>query len=190
MSLNPTSNNSGGSSANLTALFGLQTATAPFVGVATAPADWTIGIQYAAPSTSTLLSDPLALAADASGDIWVVNNPGNTNDSLSELSPNGTPMLTTLAGATQPALGTSTSGNPRNIAIDTLGNVWIPTSSNSGFVYEYNNSTSPGTVTDLALGKSPYGIAIDGNNDVFIGEQSSSPASSFFEFLGGNLSVN
>ncbi len=46
MSLNPTSNNSAGSSANLTALYGLQTATAPFVGWATQPTDWTVGIQY------------------------------------------------------------------------------------------------------------------------------------------------
>lgn len=188
MSLNPLSANASGS--NIANLFALQTPTAPFVGLATAPADWTVGIQYAAPSSSTLLSNPLAIAADASGNIWVVNNPGSTSDSLSELSPNGTPMLTTLTGATQPALGTTASGNPRNIAIDTLGNVWIPTSSNSGFVYEYNNSTSPGTITDLSLGKSPYGIAIDGNNNVFIGEQSSSPASSFFEFLGGNLNAS
>ena len=187
MSLNPTSTNANASAVNMAALFGLQTGTAPFVGLGAQPVDWTVGIQYAGASASTVLSNPLALAADASGNIWVVNNSGDTNDSLSELSPTGTPMLTALNGATQPALGTATSGNPSNIAIDTLGNVWIPTSSNLGYVYEYDNSGSPGTISFQAFGGSPWGIAIDGNNNVFIGEQSSSAGSSFLEFVGGTL---
>jgi hypothetical protein len=191
MSLNPTSNNAATSATNMAALFGLQTGTAPFVGAATQPADWTVGIQYQGASTSTVLSEPQNLAADSNGNIWVVNAPGSASDSLTELSPNGTPLLTTLSGTTQPALDASSlSGSPRNVAIDTLNNVWVTTSSNSGFVYEYNNSNSPGTITDLALGKASYGIAIDGSNDVFVGEESGSATISFYEFLGGNLNAD
>jgi hypothetical protein len=187
MSLNPSSNNAGGSSANLTALYGLQTATAPFVGLSVQPTDWTVGIQYSAPSASLLLSGPQNIAADAAGDIWVVNNLVTASSSLSELSPNGTPMLTsTLTSGS----ATLTSNNPRNLAIDTNGNPWVASSSSSAYVFEYNNSTSPGTITALNLSAGSYGIAIDGNNNVFVGKTSSSSGTlSFNEFLGGTLAA-
>jgi len=183
MSLNPASNNSAGSSTNLTALYGLQTPTAPFAGVSTQPTDWTVGIQYTASSSSPLLSEPQNIAADASGNIWVANNPNSASNSLTELSPNGTPMVNTLTGT---ATETLASLNPRNIAIDTTGNVWVTSSSASGTVFEY---TTSGTINSLNLGKASYGLAIDGNNNVFVGEESTSTTSTFFEFLSGNLSA-
>src|ERR1019366_7410391 len=73
MSLNPTSNNASGSAANLTALYGLASASPPFVGVSTQPSDWTLGIQYSGPAvvTTTVLNMPYQLLADGSGNIWI-----------------------------------------------------------------------------------------------------------------------
>jgi hypothetical protein len=190
MSLNPTSNNAGGSSANLTALYGLQTATPPFVGVGTQPTDWTIGIQYV--GASTLLPQQQNIAADAGGNIWVVTEGSSVNGSLVELSPNGTPMLssilstTTVNGAAAVSLTTS---NPRNLAIDTNGNAWVTTSSGNGAVFEYNPNSATATAFKF---QASYGLAIDGNNNVFVGDQSSgvgTTGNSFTEFLGGSLAT-
>src|SRR5271170_7987681 len=115
MSLNPTSNNAATSATNMAALYGLQTGTPPFAGVATQPTDWTVGIQYTA--ASTLLPQQQNIAADASGNIWIVTDGSSVNGSLVELSPTGTPMLsstlstTTVNGGTAVNLSTL---NPRN----------------------------------------------------------------------------
>jgi hypothetical protein len=180
MSLNPTSNNGSGSSANLTALYGLITGTAPYVGVATQPTDWTVGIQY---TGTTALNDPQNMAADASGNIWVINHNGTSSASLTELSPTGSTLLNvaTIGGQNISAI------QPRNEAIDTNGNVWLDTTS-SARVLEYNVSTPASSVSlSPAGGGSPYGIAIDGNNNVFYTHESSSATATVEEFLGGNL---
>jgi streptogramin lyase len=180
MSLNPTSNNAAGSSANLTALFGLQTATAPFVGLVAAPVDWTVGIQYL--GASPLLTASQNIAADAQGNIWIANDPASVNNGLTELSPTGTPMVNTLTGTGTGAGTTFGSLTPRNLAIDTNGNVWVATSSTPGLLFEYTPSSQ--AVTFSTIGHSPYGLAIDGNNNVFFGEQSSTVAT-IYEMVGG-----
>jgi hypothetical protein len=193
MSLNPASNNSAGSSANLTALYGLQTATAPFVGVATQPTDWTVGIQYTDSTASApVLTGPQNIVVDASGNVWVANNTSGASGALGELSPTGTPMVgTNFAAATN---GPITTINPRNIAVDLTGNIWLTTSSSSGVVFQYTPSSA--SVSSIKLGKGSYGLAIDGNNNVYVGEESSSDASeassplgpnSLYEFPNGNL---
>jgi ligand-binding sensor domain-containing protein len=187
MSLNPTSNNAVGSSNNLTALYGLQTATPPFVGVATQPTDWTVGILY---QGATALSEAQNIAADASGNIWVGTNASGAGGAIAEFSPTGTPMLNTSLGTTTVNGGTAVSlatSSPRNLAIDTKGNIWVTTSSGSGATFEYNPNTAAATAFEF---QASYGIAIDGNNNVFIGDQSSSvgtTGNSFIEFLGGNM---
>jgi hypothetical protein len=184
MSLNPTSNNSNTSAANLTALYGLQTATAPFVGVGTQPSDWTVGIQYTDAVAATLLLQPQNIAADVSGNIWVLNSSGNTtNGSLVELSPTGTPLLNVLNSAT---VGTGiNTAVPRNLAIDTNGNIWITTSTSTALVFEYFPSS--GISSTFPTSKSSYGLAIDGNNNVFVGSASTSSHFEIFEFPGGNI---
>jgi hypothetical protein len=193
MSLNPTSANSNASFSgpcvnNLCDLFALITAQAPFTAGAQ-PTDWTVGIQYQGSGNALLLSSPLAIAADFSGNIWVADEStatGFANASLAELSPSGSPLLASnLQVGSGPTL---TSNNPRNLAIDTNGNVFVPTSTTSAYLFEYTSTGS--VVVSPALSKSTYGIAIDGNNDVFVSEESSSPHFSFFEFVGGVLSAD
>jgi hypothetical protein len=182
MSLNPTSNNANGSVANLTALYGLQTAQSPFVGAAAQPTDWTVGILY---TSATALLEPQNIEADAAGNIWVVSEGSSALGNLAELSPTGTPLVSSVL--TSGSL-TLTALNPRNIAIDLNGNVFVPTSSSSGTLFEYNPSSA--AVTSINVGKSPYGIAIDGNNNVFVGAQSATATFELSEFVNGNLSTN
>ncbi len=122
------------------------------------------------------------IAADAQGNIWIANNPASVNNGLTELSPTGTPMVNTLTGAGTGAGTTFGSLTPRNLAIDTNGNVWVTTSSSAGLLFEYTPSSQ--AVTFSTIGHSPYGLAIDGNNNVFFGEQSSSVAT-IYEMVGG-----
>jgi sugar lactone lactonase YvrE len=196
MSLNPTSTNTGTSS--IAALFALQTAQSPFVASAlsAAPGDWTLGINYFG-STGPLTSKPVGIAIDASGNIWVVNNAGGATNNITEFSASslcssgsafncsGVPLYTSIMQVTTPSVNI-TSINPRNIAIDTYGNVFVPTSSGSGYMFEYNLANGNSAI---ALAKSSYGVAIDGNNDLFVGEQSSTATISFYEFNANSSST-
>jgi sugar lactone lactonase YvrE len=93
-----------------------------------------------------------------------------------------------VAGGLDPSL------NPRNMAIDTNNNVWFTESSSAtdsttsvpanGNVFEV---TTTGASYGFATGKSAYGLAIDGNNDVFVSLQSSSSYFGMYEFPAGNL---
>jgi hypothetical protein len=172
MSLNPTT--------SLASLYALQTGTSPFTGVGTQPTDWTVGILYTDGTTSLL--DPQNVAADASGNIWVVNHNSTTTGNLTELSPTGSPVInvSTIGGTIMTAL------QPRNEAIDTNGNVWIVAATSPGGIFQYNTGT-PGSSLVIADSKSPYGIAIDGSNNVFVTHESSSSTYTVYEFLGGNL---
>lgn len=197
MSLNPTSANGNASFSspcvnNFCDLFALITGLAPF-GAGSQPTDWTVGIQYQGSGNTLLLSSPLAIAADFSGNIWVVDESTSTgfaNASLTELSPTGSPLLASnLQVGSGPTLA---SNNPRNLAIDTNGDVFVPTTTSNAYLFEYvsTGSSAGSVVVSPILSKSTYGIAIDGNNDVFVSEESSSPHFSFFEFVGGVLSAD
>lgn len=181
MALNPTSTPTA-----IANLLTLQTSTSPYPDVATVN-DWTIGINYAQTTASTsdyFLNDAIDLAADSNGNIWVLNYPSSNYDSIAELSPTGTPLANPLTGTTA---GSGLGGySGRNLAIDQNNNVWVASSSSSGYVFEYNPTSS--TTSSTVLGKSPYGVAIDANNNVFIGEQSSSATYSIVEFPSANIS--
>jgi hypothetical protein len=88
--------------------------------------------------------------------------------------------VSTIGGTIMTAL------QPRNEAIDTNGNVWIVAATSPGGIFQYNTGT-PGSSLVIADSKSPYGIAIDGSNNVFVTHESSSSTYTVYEFLGGNL---
>ena len=190
MSLNPTSNNSSGSATNLANLFGLITGQPPYVAGAQ-PSDWTIGIQYsgAAVVATTLLNAPFDLRVDASGNVWMINVPSSTAaaaESLAELSPTGVPIANPWNGGVTGAtsMGSST---PRNLAIDLNGKIWVTTSSGSAYVYQWDTSGS-GTGVSMKDPGQPYGIAVDGSNNVFIGHgNSGSAVTSLDQFTNGIL---
>jgi sugar lactone lactonase YvrE len=177
MSLNPTSTNANGSTANLTALFNLISAAPPYVGYSapyaagTQPTDWTVGILY---TSTTALTFPQNLAIDAGGNVWIINANSKT-DNLAELGPTGSPLVVAAATTTQ---------QYRSDAIDTNGNVWFGTSSSPSSTFEYKTS---GTLVSSTSYSSPYAVAIDGSNDVFVGRNSSTACSTTAvgEFTGG-----
>lgn len=205
MSLHPTT--------SLAALYALQTGTSPYAGVGTQPTDWTVGIQYKDITTGTpTLLKPQNIAVDSTGNVWVLSQNGGL-PGFAELSPTGTPLLSTpttldvlvvssavantppYTFTNTPFLFSATSSTPRNLAIDTANNVWFTTSSSAtdsqtpavkanGAIWEYKTS---GTSTGFSTSKGAYGLAIDGNNNVFVGEQSSSAVFELFEFPGGDL---
>ena len=176
---NPTSSNANGSANNLTALYGLISPTAPYVAQAAQPTDWTVGVAYT--GTAATMAEPQSLAIDATGNVWVVNNTSGAGGSLNEITPGGSmAVFSTLTSGTANAIAT----NPRNLAIDLNGNVWVPTSSSAGNVFEY---TPSGTVNTAVVGKSPYGVAIDASNNVWFSQESTSAVTGFTEFLAGNL---
>ncbi len=185
LNLNPISNNTNGSATNLTALYGLAQGTgAPYPTVSSQPTDWTVGINYTS-SSALLFSKPLDLAVDSGGNIWVINNPGSANNSLSEINPIGVAQYTSVLTS---GSATYASDNPRNLAIDTNNNIWSTTSSGSGYIFEYTPSN--GTIATFAGNKASYGIAIDGNNDVFVSEESgTAPPNSYLEFTNGVLAA-
>jgi hypothetical protein len=186
MTTNPISNNSNGSAANLTALYGLAQGTgAPYPTVASQVTDWTIGISYI---SAAALPEPLDLKVDSGGNVWVISNPGG----LTEITPGGVPAF---YSATFGSASTSISAsNPRNLAIDTNNNIYIATSSSPYNEVKYVPGTAATAATLLtftgAPAKSPYGITIDGNNDVFMGLQSSSATVEIVEFPTGNFSLS
>ncbi|MES2391542.1 MAG: hypothetical protein V4555_07865 [Acidobacteriota bacterium] len=186
MNLNPTSNNAGGSSANLAALYSLQSATPPYVGVATQPTDWTYGINYSAgtDTANQLINTAIDIGVDSVGNIWVIGLPSNTAaESLSEFTNNGTPVSIAISGSTAAPTGLG-AASPRNLAIDTNNNVYVTTSSGSSYLYQYS---SAGVLTALNVGGQGYGMTIDGNNNVWIAHNSGSAITSLDEFLAGTI---
>jgi hypothetical protein len=191
MSLNPTSNNANGSTTNLAALCNLQVANAPFpsfncntTSPTQQPTDWTIGIAYTDQTASTFFLQPQNIAADSSGNIWVLNDSGSaTNGSLVEVSPTGVPLENTLTSAT---VGTGINvATPRNLAIDLNNNSWVTTTVGTGLVFEV--SPAGATLGSFATGKGAFGVAIDANSDVFVGQESSSAHFELYEFPAANI---
>ena len=105
---------------NVATLYGIQPAVAaPYMpDLAAAPNDFTIAIPY----TGAGINVARGIAIDASGNVWIGNNSGN---SLSELSTLGVP----ISGA-----GGYTGGGlngPHSVNVDTSGNVWVSNNSAS-----------------------------------------------------------
>jgi hypothetical protein len=148
--------------ANAFTLYELASATSPFQPILTTPAnDWTMGISY---SATGLTTTPFGLAVDASGNVWVT---GGTF--LCEFSPLGvpTPSSCYTGGGLADAFA---------VAIDSTGNVWVTNSGGGasaiGSVSEFSSTGS--VISTGMYGYTagnldfPYGIAIDGNGNVWI----------------------
>ena len=143
--------------AAITNLFTIAGGTgAPFQPtLPTQPGDFTLALNYNAGGT---LATPYALAADASGNIWVANETGTT---ITELSPSGAvlaaPTATGLTGA-------------QGIAVDTLGNVWVAnTAGNSVIKFTLTSGSVSATNSFTGNGISaPTAIAFDSANNAFV----------------------
>lgn len=147
--------NAPAASAN-TALYSLATAAgAPFgPTLASTPNDWTLAIKY----SGTALSTPYGLAVDASGNVWVANESGN---SVTKLGPDGSVQATITTGGIV---------MPRAVAVDKTGNIWIANTGGSSIV-ELNSSGTPLSGSNGFTAGSinaPVALAIDSGNNVWV----------------------
>jgi streptogramin lyase len=126
-------------------------------------------------SLTNLVSRPFGIATDGDGNAWVG---GTGNSVIFGLSPNGTPLLK------QPFSDKRIIG-PMGIAVDSEGNVWTSNSGGLGLPCNGNTPNRPGGTPSVAkltrTGKNvkasvfygggitfPWGIAIDGNDNIFV----------------------
>ena len=157
--------------ANVSALYGLQTAGSPFQpDLSVLPNDLTIAILYASDGcfnpTYAAQSGP---AIDGSGNIWVVNAPGPDcpiSSTITELSPTG--VLSPNAPYSGGGLST-----PSFIVVDGLSNVWV---ANTGYVSgsstspvsEFNSSGTPESGSGFTGGlEQADALAVDKSNNVW-----------------------
>jgi len=154
---------------NLSALFSLVTATAPFQpALAAVPNDWTLCIKY----TGGGLNAPKSVAVDASGNIWLANGGAN---SLSKFSTTGSPVSGS-SGYTGGGLRA-----PWGLAVDPSGNIWAsdPIGQNNGALSKFSSTGSAisGSAGYTGGGlNDPYGIAINGTGIVWTANVSTTSA--------------
>ncbi len=136
------------------------------------PTSWTLAINYVGGG----LSNPKAIATDASGNVWVANNGNNSVTKLSDI------------GAASSGTNGFTAGNisaPTAIAIDAAGTPWIANSTNT-----LTHLTATGTLTSFVTGgglNAPSGIAIDSNGDIWVSNAGNSTLS---EFTSGGTALS
>ncbi len=147
-------------------------------------------------STLYALNVPSHIAFDAYGNAWLSNN-GSISNSVAaaagvvELAPNGSVLMSpvktftasTTGGAysqftTKPSSNSITYSKPKMVAVDTNNNVWVsnyggstgtPAAGTIGYV---SGSTGVGvaggaTLSGYYVGAAPWGLAIDGHNNVY-----------------------
>jgi sugar lactone lactonase YvrE len=146
----------------------------------------TAGAPTAGPATESKLSDPFAVAADSAGNIYIADE---GNSQVEKVTPGGT--LSIIAGTGTegtPTPGPATAshlGNPRAVAVDGSGNVYITDYRNSRVDKVTSDGTlsilagdgtggapTPGPATSSHL-TSPGGIGVDGSGNVYIGDTNS-----------------
>jgi hypothetical protein len=157
--------------ANVSQLYALATQKSPFVGLSSAPNDWTIGVSYTTPTMGlgilgTATSGTTStIDIDVNGRVWFPSNlPGSTGVGYFD------PATTTFTGPLNATGVTLTQ--PQYLAIDPFGFVWITDSlSNQLSVLDTSGATSGvgGGLTGIdSLGP----IALDTSGDAFVGTTS------------------
>jgi hypothetical protein len=152
---------------NVSALYGLATATPPFQPVlAAVPNDWVVSVTYTAGGFGGVIGNLYTnqkMAIDAFGNVWIPSiSAGQYN--VVELNSNGT-VLSGSGGYTGGGLTAPTS-----LAIDPVGNVWV---AGSGNVVKLSNS---GTVLSGANGftggglNNPFAVALDGQGNAWVSD--------------------
>ncbi|WP_052733139.1 NHL domain-containing protein [Hymenobacter terrenus] len=142
------------------------------------------------PATSAMLSSPYGVAVDGSGNIYIAVQGGNRVRKVSA----ATGVITTVAGTSAtpgfsgdggPATGAMLD-TPRGVAVDGSGNIYI---ADVGNFRIRKVSAATGVITTLAgtgtagfsgdggpatgaMLNSPRGVAVDGNGNIYIADQS------------------
>ncbi len=143
----------------------------------------TDGPPTAGPATSSQLNQPYGVALDDSGNVYIADSENNV---IEKVTPSGT--LSIFAGngtAGPPTSGPATSSNlngPTDVAVDSVGNVYIADSAN----HVIEKVTPSGTLSVIAgngvegpptagPAKSssfdyPTGVAVDASNNVYVAD--------------------
>lgn len=140
-------------------------------------------------ATAAALGNPISLAINATGELYIVDNANNVVRKV-----DGSGKITTVAGSGQPGysgddgLATlATLTNPRGLAFDAAGNLYIADSQNntvrkvdgSGKITTvagtntWGNSGDGGQATAATLGN-PTGLAFDVNGNLYIADTDNS----------------
>ena len=151
---------------NTTTLNAMASPTSPFQPtLATAPAAYTVAINYVGGG----LSNPKAIAIDASGNVWV---PNAGNNSVSQFSNTG-------AAISGPAGYTAGSLNqPNAIAIDFSGNAWVVNAGNTTITKLASNGATGTPFAGNGLSNSK-GVSIDGSGNVWVANSGNNTVSAF-----------
>jgi streptogramin lyase len=135
-------------------LFSLISASPAFQPVLTSqPPDYSIAIVY----KGTPLVGPYDIALDANDTVYAGLS-GSTN----------VVGLSTY-GVTVPAFTAGTGSATRQIAADSLGNIWV--TNDASLVLGYNTSTggaAANTITLATSGNATFGVAVDANSNLWI----------------------
>ena len=153
--------------ANVTALLNTVNTGAPFQPVISSATSFTLAVNF----TGGGLSQPSAVAVDASGNIWVSNQatPGGVQATgrVSKLNHLGVPANSTGYTGGGLILG-------QNVAVDNSGNVWVGSTTltaSTNNLSEFNGTT--GAAISGASGftggglNNPIGLAIDQSGNVW-----------------------
>ena len=146
---------------NVTTLYNLLPGGSPFQPtLGSAPNDWTVDLRYFGGG----IHFPFSLVIDGEGNVWTGNIGASDHlPSLSKFSPTG-------AGLSPPDSGYVVGEDFDDIALDTMGNVWIPNIITNGLM-EFSNAgdlLSPlGGYTGGGLSL-PFGVAVDGSDNIWV----------------------
>jgi len=141
----------------------------------------------ATPVTDPSLNNPLGLAFDARGDLFVANSGTST---ITEFMAGSTPGT---FGATTTLSGGGLSA-PYGLAVDTKGDLFAANFGNftndKGSITEFAAGATPGTflagmnLTDPSL-NNPVGVAVDARGDLFAANSGSGSGTTVTEFMAG-----
>jgi len=176
---------------NVATIYAAAPSTAAFSPALTAaPTDWTMTLNV----TGGGMQFPRGLALDASGNVWVVSQPGV----LSGFSPQGIAMSAT-------GYGTGVLSGSFGIAVDASGNIWATNfyaGGTLGSLTEFNGATSssPGSIlqhsgSNFVVDSTmdfPIGVAASKDGHLYIADYNNSTASIYLTsgtFVAGNLGV-
>jgi len=154
---------------NVATIFAIPTPSAPFapaLPTSPVPTDFTVSLIFSGGG----ISNPVAVAIDATGDAWIANQGSYV---VTEISPSGT--------FTSGSTGYSGGGlsDPQVVSIDLNGNAWFANPFGNN-VFLFSSIGAPNTnspFTDSTLNQ-PNGLAVDASNRLWISN-----------YLGNSLTV-
>ncbi len=155
-----------------------------------------------AAATSATLDSPRAAAVDASGNVYIADTGNNrirrvdTSGNIAAFAGTGTVGSTGDGGAATSA----TLSNPRGVAVDASGNVYIADTSNHRVRKVDASTGNISTVTGdgtggfngdgaalLARLDSPYGVAVDSSGDLHIADTGNNRVRKVYAVGGGTV---